>query len=243
MPVSVSPSPRRAVLAIVVLAGIGAFFALDLGRFLSLSAIKAQQASLAAIYADRPIQLLGAFFAAYVAVAALSLPGAAVMTLVAGAVFGLLAGTLLVSFASSLGATLAFLSSRYVLRDAIRRRFGARLADVDAGIERDGALYLFSLRIVPLIPFFVVNLLMGLTRMRTRTFYLVSQLGMLAGTVVYVNAGTQLGRVESLRGVLSPSLVGSFVLLGTFPIAARRLLAIVQRNRARATVPGKRSNI
>lgn len=231
-------SPGKVVLLVIVAAAVAAYFALDLGRFVSLAAIKEQQAGLEALYAERPAVTLGAFFAVYVAVTALSLPGAAPMTLAAGAIFGLLAGTVLVSFASSAGATLAFLSSRYLLRDGVQRRFGARLADVNAGVERDGAFYLFSLRLVPLIPFFVVNLVMGLTRMRAAAFYLVSQLGMLAGTLVYVNAGTQLSRIDSLRGILSPGLVASFVLLGFFPLAARRAIGLVGRHREAAAAAG-----
>lgn len=226
-------SRSKIVLAVVLAAAVAAFFAFDLGRFTSLAAIKEHQATLAALYAERPLVVLGVFFAVYVAVTALSLPGAVVMTLAAGAIFGLAAGTVLTSFASSIGATLAFLSSRYVLRDSVRRRFGARLADVNAGVARDGAFYLFSMRLVPIIPFFVVNLVMGLTGMRAMLFYLVSQVGMLAGTLVYVNAGTQLSKLDSLRGILSPGLVASFVLLGLFPLAARKASAALQRQRAR----------
>jgi uncharacterized membrane protein YdjX (TVP38/TMEM64 family) len=146
--------------------------------------------------------VIGGYFRVYVAVTALSLPGAAIMTLLAGgAIFGLWVGTLVVSFASSIGATLAMLAARYVLRDSVKARFGARLAEIDRGVEREGAFYLFTLRLVPLFPFFVINLVMGLTAMKARTFYWVSQLGMLAGTLVYVNAGTQLAQIESLKGI------------------------------------------
>jgi uncharacterized membrane protein YdjX (TVP38/TMEM64 family) len=186
----------------------------SLGRFFSLAYIQGAQADFATLYATRPALLIGGFFAAYVAVAALSLPGAVIMTLLGGAVFGFWVGLLLVSFASSLGATLAMLSARYVLRDGVKARFGARLADIDRGVEREGALYLFTLRLVPVFPFFVINLLMGLTRMKAATFYGVSQLGMLAGTAVYVNAGTQLGQLSSLQGIVSPGLLLSFALLG-----------------------------
>jgi uncharacterized membrane protein YdjX (TVP38/TMEM64 family) len=212
---------------------VATFFALDLGRFASLAAIKEQQARLAALYAARPLVVLSTFAAAYVVVTAASLPGASVLTLAAGAIFGLAAGTVVVSFASTFGATLAFLSSRFVLRDSVRRRLGGRLADVEAGIERDGAFYLFALRLVPLVPFFVVNLAMGLTAIRTRTFYLVSQAGMLAGTLVYVNAGTHLARIDSLRGVLSPGVLGSFALVGLLPLVAKKVLQAVRRRRGR----------
>jgi pyruvate/2-oxoglutarate dehydrogenase complex dihydrolipoamide dehydrogenase (E3) component/uncharacterized membrane protein YdjX (TVP38/TMEM64 family) len=212
--------------ALVVL--IGAFFYFDLGRFLSLDYIKQRQADFAALYAERPLLLIGGFFAVYVAVAALSLPGAAIMTLAGGAIFGLVAGTVIVSFASSIGATLAFLASRYVLRDSVQARFASRLAEIDKGIAKDGAFYLFTLRLVPLLPFFVINLVMGLTRMKAGVFYVASQLGMFAGTVVYVNAGTQLAQIDSLRGILSPGLVGSFVLLGLFPLIAKKIVDLVK---------------
>ena len=218
-----------AVVALVVL-----YFAFDLGRFFSLDYVKARQADFAALYAERPWAVIGAFFAIYVAVTGLSLPGAAILTLVAGAIFGLLAGTIIVSFASSIGATLAFLVSRYVLRDSVQSKFGARLVDIDKGIEKDGAFYLFTLRLVPLFPFFVINLLMGLTRMKTGVFYLASQIGMLAGTIVYVNAGTQLARIDSLKGILSPGLIGSFVLLGLFPLVAKKIVDVIQARKVYA---------
>ena len=177
---------NRSKLFVIVLlvAAVAVFFAFDLGRWLSLDALRAQQATLAALYAERPLAVIGAYFLVYVAVTALSLPGATVLTLAGGAVLGLGVGTLVTSFASSIGATLAFLASRYLFRDVVKRRFGARLAAIDAGLAKDGAYYLFTLRLVPLVPFFVINLLMGLTRMKAATFYLVSQVGMLAGTLV-----------------------------------------------------------
>ena len=212
--------------ALIVL--IGTFFYFDLGRFLSLDYIKQRQADFATLYAENPLLLIGAFLAVYVAVTALSLPGAAIMTLAGGAIFGLFAGTLIVSFASSIGATLAFLVSRYVLRDSVQARFASRLGEIDKGIAKDGAFYLFTLRLVPLIPFFVINLVMGLTRMKAGVFYLASQLGMLAGTVVYVNAGTQLAKIDSLRGILSAGLLGSFVLLGFFPLIAKKIVDAIK---------------
>jgi pyruvate/2-oxoglutarate dehydrogenase complex dihydrolipoamide dehydrogenase (E3) component/uncharacterized membrane protein YdjX (TVP38/TMEM64 family) len=226
---------RKKLLVIGILAGaVLAFFLLDLGRFLSLDAIRAHQASLAALFAQRPLVVIGAYFAIYVVVTALSLPGAAVLTLAGGAVLGLVTGTIVTSFASSVGATLAFLASRYVLRDAVRSKFGTRLASVDAGLAKDGAYYLFTLRLVPLVPFFVINLVMGLTRMKAGTFYVVSQLGMLAGTIVYVNAGTELARIDSLHGILSPGLIGSLVLLGVFPLVARKVVDAVSARKVYA---------
>ncbi len=221
-------SKKKLLIVGLLVTLVVAFFALDLGRFLSLDYIKSRQADLTALADAQPWLVGGSFFAIYVAVTALSLPGAAIMTLAVGAIFGIVNGTLIVSFASSLGATLAFLVSRYVLREGVQSRFGARLADIDRGVEKEGVFYLFTLRLVPLIPFFVINLVMGLTKMKAWTFYWVSQLGMFAGTVVYVNAGTQLARIDSLQGILSPALIGSFVLLGIFPLIARKLVGAVK---------------
>jgi len=225
---------NKILLVVLLLALVGVFFVFDLGRFFSLDFIKGAQAEFAALYEARPARVIGIYFAVYVAVTALSLPGAAIMTLLAGAVFGLVVGTVVVSFASSIGATLAMLVSRYVLRGWVQGRFGARLADLDKGVQREGAFYLFTLRLVPVFPFFVINLLMGLTAMKARTFYGVSQLGMLAGTIVYVNAGTQLARIESLQGILSPGLIGSFVLLGIFPLVAKKIVDIVKARKVYA---------
>jgi len=225
---------NKLVLVVVVIAAIVAYFAFDLGRFFSLAYLKASQAEFAGLYEAHPATVIGVFFAVYVAVTALSFPGAAIMTLAAGAIFGLLAGTVIVSFASSIGATLAFLAARFVLRDSVQARFGARLAEIDKGVQKEGAFYLFTLRLVPLVPFFVINLLMGLTKMKTTTFYWVSQLGMLAGTVVYVNAGTQLAKIDSLRGIVSPGLIGSFVLLGVFPLIAKKILDAIRARRVYA---------
>ena len=225
---------RKVALLIAVLLGIVAFFALDLNRYFSLDFLKESQARFAELRQTQPLQLAAGFFLIYVAVTALSLPGATIVTLAGGAIFGLGWGLLLVSFASSIGATLAFLTARFLLRDSVQSRFGQRLADMDKGIQKDGAFYLFTLRLIPVVPFFVINLLMGLTKMKAWTFYWVSQLGMLAGTAVYVNAGTQLGQIESLQGILSPGLLGSFVLLGLFPLIARKVVEAVQKRKVYA---------
>ncbi|GAB4040827.1 MAG: bifunctional TVP38/TMEM64 family protein/FAD-dependent oxidoreductase [Rubrivivax sp.] len=230
----------RLLLLLALAAAVAAFFALGLQRYLTLEYLKSAQAGFAALYAERPLVVIAAYFALYVAVAALSLPGAAILTLAGGAIFGLWVGLLVVSFASSIGATLAMLAARHLLRQGVQARFGPRLAEIDRGVQRDGAFYLFTLRLVPAVPFFVVNLLMGLTAMKTGTFYLVSQVGMLAGTAVYVNAGTQLARLESLQGILSPALIGSFVLLGIFPLLARRLVDAVKARRVYARWSGRR---
>jgi dihydrolipoamide dehydrogenase len=214
------------VVAIAVL--IAAFFVFDFGRFFSLDYLKSQQSALDEFYRANPFLTAAVFFAIYVAVTGLSLPGAALMTLAAGAIFQLAWGTVIVSFASSIGATLAFLASRFLFRDWVQDRFGDKLRAINEGMAREGAFYLFTLRLVPLFPFFVINLVMGLTPLRTRTYYWVSQLGMLAGTIVYVNAGTQVARLDSLQGILSPGLLVSFALLGVFPLIARRIVALVR---------------
>jgi pyruvate/2-oxoglutarate dehydrogenase complex dihydrolipoamide dehydrogenase (E3) component/uncharacterized membrane protein YdjX (TVP38/TMEM64 family) len=225
---------RQLFLLLLLAGALVAFLALDLGRFVSLNYLKASQANFAALYDQRPLLVGAAFFVIYVLVAALSLPGAAVLTLAGGAALGLFWGTLLVSFASTIGATLAMLSGRYLLRSATEQRFAGRFDSLHEGIQRDGSFYLFSLRLMPVVPFFALNLLMGLTRMKTWTFYWVSQLGMLAGTLVYVNAGTQIAQIDSLQSVLSPGLLGSFVLLGLLPLAARKGLDAAKRRQVYA---------
>jgi pyruvate/2-oxoglutarate dehydrogenase complex dihydrolipoamide dehydrogenase (E3) component/uncharacterized membrane protein YdjX (TVP38/TMEM64 family) len=225
---------RQIVLLLLLALAIGAFVALDLGRYLSFEQLKASQARFDQLYAQQPVMVAAVYFGVYVLATALSIPGAVIITLGGGAVFGLWQGLLLVSFASTLGATLAFLASRFVLREWVEARFGQRLADINAGVDKEGAFYLFTLRLIPVVPFFLINLLMGLTRMKTWTYYWVSQLGMLAGTAVYVNAGTQLAQLDSVRGILSPALLGSFVLLGIFPLLARRVVAAVQKRKVYA---------
>ena len=225
---------RKFLIAALLLAGVAAFFALDLGRYFSLAFIKDRQASFTALFNERPVLVTLVFFAVYVAVTALSLPGATILTLAGGASFGLLWGTVVVSFASTLGATLAMLVARYLFRDAIQTRFGRRLNEVNKGIEKEGAFYLFSLRLIPVLPFFMLNLLMGLTRIKTWTYLWASQLGMFAGTVAYVNAGTQIAKIDSLRSILSPGLIGSFVLLGLLPLLVSKMLGFFKRRKVYA---------
>jgi pyruvate/2-oxoglutarate dehydrogenase complex dihydrolipoamide dehydrogenase (E3) component/uncharacterized membrane protein YdjX (TVP38/TMEM64 family) len=215
---------RKLLLLLLVAAAIGLALHFDLARYLSLDALKAQRGALEAWQRAEPLAFTAGFFAVYVLVTALSFPGAAVLTLAAGALFGLGWGTLLVSFASTAGATLAFLAARYLLRDSLQARYGERLRAINAGVAREGAFYLFTLRLVPVFPFFLVNLVMGLTPIRTWTYVWVSQLGMLLGTAAYVNAGTELSQLSSLRGILSPGLIGAFALLGLLPLLARRLI-------------------
>ena len=222
---------KKAILVLVLLGAIVAYFVFDLGQILSLENFKASQADIVAAKDANPVLYISGFFLLYVAVTGLSIPGAAIMTLIAGALFGVLIGTIIVSFASTMGATLAFLSARFVLRDWVQGKFGERLRAIDEGLEKDGAFYLFTLRLIPVFPFFVINLLMGLTRIKTRTFFWVSQLGMLPGTIVFVNAGTQISRIESTAGLLSPTLIASFVALALFPWAAKAIVALVTRSR------------
>ena len=231
----------RLVAAAVLAALIVAFFAFGGHRHLSFDSIKSQQAGILALYERNPLTMALAFFAAYVAVTGLSLPGALVMTLIAGAIFGLYRGTLIVSFASSIGATLAFLAARFLLRDWVQGKFARFIQPINAGVEREGAFYLFTMRLIPQIPFFAINIVMGVTPMRTWTFYWVSQLGMLAGTIVYVNAGTQLARIDSAKGILAPELWVAFLLLGFFPLLAKKIMEAVKARRvyARWTRPAK----
>jgi uncharacterized membrane protein YdjX (TVP38/TMEM64 family) len=224
----------RLRVAILVLAVclVGAFFYFDLGAYLDLTYLKAVHGDAVAYVATDPIASMLGFFVFYVLVTGLSLPGAAIMSLGAGAVFGLQWGIPLVSFASTVGATFAMLISRTLLRDWVQGRFAAQLTAVNEGLEKDGGFYLFSVRMVPLFPFFIVNLVMGLTRISAWQFYWVSQLGMLAATFVFVFAGTQLATVSSASDVLSPGLIGALSLLGLFPLIARKTMAWLARARA-----------
>jgi pyruvate/2-oxoglutarate dehydrogenase complex dihydrolipoamide dehydrogenase (E3) component/uncharacterized membrane protein YdjX (TVP38/TMEM64 family) len=213
----------RVALIAVLAALVVVFFVFDLGRFLTLGALKTNRADLQAWQSAHPVAALAGFVAIYIAMAALSLPGAAILTLAGGALFGVWTGTVAVSFASSIGATLAFLVARFVLRDALRSRFGTRLRPIEDGVRRDGAFYLFTLRLVPLFPFFLVNLLMGLTPIPTPVFYAVSQVGMLPATIAYVYAGSRLAQIERPGDVASPALIGAFVALGLLPLLLRKL--------------------
>ncbi|MEO0417629.1 MAG: FAD-dependent oxidoreductase [Pseudomonadota bacterium] len=225
---------KKLFILAAIVALIAAYFIFDLGAYLTLDGIKRVSSDVSGFYEENPALVLGGFFLIYVAVTAASLPGAAIMTLAAGALFGLVTGTILVSFASTLGATLAFLASRYVLRDTMESRFGDRLKRINEGLERDGAFYLFTLRMIPAVPFFVINLVFGLTRIKTWTFAWVSQIGMFLGTIVYVNAGTQLAQIDSLSGIASPAVIGSFVLLGIAPWIAKGIIGWIKARRVYA---------
>ncbi|MEO6562789.1 MAG: VTT domain-containing protein, partial [Nitrosospira sp.] len=214
------------LILLVVLAGL--FFAFDLERFLSFESLKSSRDELQQAYQARPLKTIGLYVAIYIVIASLSLPGATVMTLAGGAIFGLWVGIPAAVISASIGATVAFWTARYLFRDSVRQRFGDRMAAINAGIERDGAFYLFTLRLVPIFPFFVINLLMGLTAIRAGTFFWVSLLGMLPATTIYVNAGTQLGALTSLSDILSPPLIGSLALLAAFPWLARWAVARIR---------------
>jgi pyruvate/2-oxoglutarate dehydrogenase complex dihydrolipoamide dehydrogenase (E3) component/uncharacterized membrane protein YdjX (TVP38/TMEM64 family) len=215
---------KKVLLFVIAITLVALFFHFDLNRLLTLEGLKGSMAQFGQWREQSPLLVIGGFFTLYVLVAALSLPGAAILTLASGALFGLAQGFVIASFASSLGALLAFLVSRYLLRDTIKAKFPERLKAIDAGVKKEGPFYLFTLRLVPVFPFFLVNLLMAVTGIKAWTFYWVSQIGMFLGTMVYVNAGTQLAEIESLSGILSPKLILSFVLLGLLPLIANAII-------------------
>lgn len=222
----------RKLAVVLVIAGlIAVFMIFNLGDYLSLSYIKESQVKLEELYSDNTLLVISMYMLVYIFVTSLSLPGAAVMTLAGGALFGLIAGTIVVSFASTIGATLACLVSRFILRDWIQEKFGDKLSTVNRGIQEEGSFYLFTLRLLPVLPFWLINLVMGLTKIPLRTFFWVSQIGMLPGTIVYVNAGKELAKIDSLSGIFSPGLILSFVLLGVFPIAAKKLLTLYKNRK------------
>ena len=225
--------PKILLIFIIALL-VYAFKYFGLSEYLTLDYIKQNQARFQEYYAQNTVLTLSLFFFIYVISTALSLPGATVLTLAAGALFGLVTGTIIVSFASTIGATLAFLSSRFLLRSYVEKKFKKYIDPINQGIEKDGAFYLFTLRLIPIFPFFVINLVMGITKINTLKYFVVSQVGMLAGTIVYVNAGLQLGNIESLGGILSFKLMGSFALLGIFPLAAKKIVNIINANKVYA---------
>jgi len=213
-------------IVLILLSVIIVFIVFDLDRFVTLSYIKASQEKFQALATEHPLIVITSYMTVYILITSLSLPGAAVLTLLGGALFGLWIGTLAVSFASTIGATLACVVSRFVLRDWVQKKLGDKIAPVNTGIEKEGAFYLFTLRLIPIFPFWAINLVMGLTKIPLRTFYWVSQIGMLAGTIVYINAGNELAKINSLSGILSPGLIFSFVLLGIFPITVKKLMSL-----------------
>ena len=223
----------RSTLVAVILLLVAAFFIFDLGQYFNLDYLKEKQAVIDTFYEQQPLTTAVSYFLLYIIITGLSLPGAAILTLAGGAIFGVLWGTVLVSFASTIGATLAFLFSRYLFREFIQGRFADKLTAINKGMEEEGAFYLFTLRLVPIFPFFIINLVMGLTTIRTITFFLVSQAGMLAGTIVYVNAGTQIAKIEQIGDILSLELILSFALLGLFPLIAKKTVDYLKKRKIR----------
>ena len=215
---------QKIVLLAVGIICVALFIYFDLGQYLTLSYLKDSQTKLLNMYSNNPVGIIAAYMVIYVTVTGLSLPGAVVLTLAGGGLFGLVVGVVAVSFASTIGATLACVVSRFLLQEWVQGKFGDKLEAINHGIEKEGAFYLFTLRLIPVFPFFVINLVMGLTKLPIRTFFWVSQLGMLAGTVVFVNAGKELAKIDSLSGILSPTLLLSFAVLGIFPITVKKLL-------------------
>jgi len=232
---------RLSIVAVIIVVII-LFKVLGLGQYLTLDYLKASQDKFSQLYAANRLTVIAIYMVIYIVVTALSLPGAAVMTLAGGAMFGFWIGFIVVSFASTIGATIACFVARFLLRDWVHNRFGDKLSSINKGIEKEGAFYLFSLRLVPIFPFFVINLAMGLTSIKLMTFYWISQIGMLPGTMVYVNAGKELGQIESLSGILSPGLILSFVILGLFPITVKKFLNLYKKKTGKLLPNEKESN-
>jgi len=222
---------NKITIILIVIGLIAAFRIFHLDNYLSLSYVKESRDKFEMLFVENRVAVIAVYVAIYLLVTTLSLPGAAVLGLAAGSLFGLLTGTVVVSFASSIGATLACAVSRFILRDWVQKKFGDRLKTVNEGIEKEGAFYLFTLRLIPIFPFWLINLIMGITKMPLKTYYWVSQVGMLPGTIIFVNAGKEIAKIDSLSGVLSPGLILSFVLLGLFPITTKKILALYNRER------------
>lgn len=223
---------KKIIIAVFIAAAIGLIAYFDLHHYLSFSKIKEAQTNLQAYTSEHFVLMILGFSGVYVLSTALSIPGASLLTLLSGALFGVFIGTIVVSIASTLGATLSFLSSRFFLKDFVEQKFEGPLAKINKGVEKEGGFYLFSLRLIPVFPFFVVNLLMGITKIKTSTYMWVSQIGMLPATIVYVNAGTRLSELESAAGILSPALLASFVALGVLPVASKKLLTMIKSKKA-----------
>jgi uncharacterized membrane protein YdjX (TVP38/TMEM64 family) len=222
---------RKIILVTIIIVLITAFRFFSLSQYLTLEYLQSSRAQFSQISTNHPFAVMAGYMVVYILATALSLPGATVLTLAGGALFGLVAGTIIISFASSIGAVLACLTSRYLLRDWVQRKFAQKLVLINQGIAREGGFYLFSLRLVPIFPFFIINLVMGLTRMKISRFYWISQLGMLPGTLVYVNAGRELGKISRLGDVLSPSLIISFILLGIFPLVVKKMVGKIRHQK------------
>jgi uncharacterized membrane protein YdjX (TVP38/TMEM64 family) len=222
---------KKLALVIVFIILIALFFSFDIAQYLNLAYIKSQQSVIDNYYALNPVRTGLIFFISYILITGVSLPGAGILTLAAGAIFGVIWGSILVSFASVFGATMAFLIARYLFHDYVQDKFKKQLEPINRGIRKEGDLYLFTIRFVPIFPFFIINNLMALTPIKTLNFALVSQIGMLLPTIIFVNAGTQLAKIESPGDVLSLELIFSFALLGIFPLAAKKILVYVKKKR------------
>ena len=219
---------------IVILLGIliiFSFFYFDLNQYLNFNTLKEKKDILQSFYADNVFVTILFYFILYLVVAALALPGAAIMTMAGGAIFGLVQGTIIVSIASTSGAALAFVVTRYLVKDVVQKRYGEKLKDINNGLEKEGLFYLFTLRLIPVVPFFLINLGFSLTPMRLFSFFWVSQIGMIPGTILYVNAGTQLSQIESPAGILSPNIILSFVILGLFPLVMKKIVSVWKNNK------------
>jgi len=227
----------KIVLILLILLAFAGFFYFDASQYLTLESVKAQQTKILQNLNENYILYFAGFCLVYISVAALSFPGAAILTLLGGGLFGLVMGTIAVSFSSTMGATIAFWSSRFLLKDSVEAKFKGPLEKINSGIEKEGGFYLFTIRLMPVFPFFVVNLIMGLTKIKTSTYMWVSALGMLPGTIAYVNAGTQLSQLNSVRGLLSPSLIGAFIFLGALPIASKKIIEFFRKNKSTAKEP------
>ena len=227
---------KKIVILVIVVSLIAAFKVLDLGRYLTLSFLKESLDKFDDLYEKHTVLVIAGYFIIYVLTTSLSLPGASPLGVVGGALFGFWVATLVVSFASTIGATLACFMSRFLLRDWVQSKFSDKIAKVNEGIEKEGAFYLFTLRLIPLFPFWMINLVMGLTKMPLLKFYWVSQIGMLPGTMVFVNAGKELAKIESVKGIFSPSLIISFALIGIFPIAVKKLVSFYRKRKEKNAV-------
>ena len=223
---------NKILIFVLLVVGIVAFFAFDLGRFLTLDYLKSSRLEFQSFYDLHPVQTIAGYFLVYVAIVGLNLPGAAVLGIAGGALFGFTVAVITISFASSIGATIACFFSRYLFRDYVQRKFGDKLEKVNEGIKNEGAFYLFTMRLIPAIPFVVINLVMGLIPIKLWTFYWVSQVGMLAGTMVFVNAGKELGQITSLAGIIQPSVLIAFVILGLFPLVVKKVVSAVKKRKA-----------
>jgi uncharacterized membrane protein YdjX (TVP38/TMEM64 family) len=226
---------KKIVILVIIISLIVAFKVLNLGQYLTLSYLKESLDKFKDLYEKQRVLVIAGYFIIYVLTTSLSLPGASPLGIVGGALFGFWVATLVVSFASTIGATLACFVSRFLLRDWVQSKFSDKITKVNEGIEKEGAFYLFTLRLIPIFPFWMINLVMGLTKMPLSRFYWVSQIGMLPGTMVYVNAGKELAKIESIKGIFSPSLIISFALLGIFPIAVKKLVALYRSRRKKTT--------